>query len=503
MSGTPAEALFRSGMAGRWRAWPAARPLSRGAGRTLSPAALAAAALLLAWPAAWNGYPLVFADTGTYLGQTLLLYLGWDRPPFYSLFLFATHWRLSLWLPVLVQALVAAHLLGLVLRVQGLGGPGPLLAASLALSALTSLPWLAAQLMPDLFTGVLVLALWLLGFRAALLRRGERLWLMLLAAGSVAMHQSHIPLAFGLVLLGAALLLPRALAGHRRAALFAVLRMLVPVLLAALAILSMNLAAHHRFGLSPYGSVFLATRLIYDGPGRAHLARACAAGAPLAICAVGDRLPPHHNAFLWYPDSPLYRALGGPKVWSGEARAIVRGTLAEAPGAVAAAMLRNALAQLGRMRTGDGLEPWPDLPGPAPLIARYFPAEQEAFQAARQQQGWLRAEAEALGVLHVVLAAIGALALLGLLARRLGGRRDLPGAALGLFVLAAMLGNAAVTGALSGPAHRYQARLSWLLVLAPAAIALPPLLSRSSGRAAAAAAAPGSSAASAGRAPPG
>lgn len=499
MSATPAHALLRPDPEGQAEAAPG--PAAPHALARIPP--LVSAALLLAWPAAWNGYPLVFADTGTYLGQTLLLYLGWDRPPFYSLFLYATHWRLSLWLPVLVQALLVAHLLGLVLRVQGLGGPVPLLVASLALAALTSLPWLVAQLLPDLFTGVLVLALWLLGFRAPLLGRGERLWLMLLAAGSVAMHQSHIPLAFGLVLLGAALLLPRALAGQRRAALFAALRMLVPVLLATLAILSMNLAAHHRFGLSPYGSVFLATRLIYDGPGRAHIARACDAGAPLAICAVEDRLPPHHNAFLWYPDSPLYGVLGGPKAWSGEARAIVRGTLAEAPGAVVAAMLRNALAQLGMMRTGDGLEPWPATPGPAPLIARYFRAEQEGFRTARQQQGLLRPEAEALGHLHVALAALGALALLVLLGRRLRDRRDLPGAALAVFVLAALPGNAAVTGALSGPAHRYQARLSWLLVLAPAAIALPSRLSRSSDRAAAGAAAPAASAASAGRAPPG
>ena len=41
---------------------------------------LAAAALL--WPAAWNGYPLVFADTGTYLSQAIEHYAGWDRPVF-------------------------------------------------------------------------------------------------------------------------------------------------------------------------------------------------------------------------------------------------------------------------------------------------------------------------------------------------------------------------------------------------------------------------------------
>jgi hypothetical protein len=38
------------------------------------------AATLLLWPAFWNGYPLVFSDTGTYLSQAINHYIGWDRP---------------------------------------------------------------------------------------------------------------------------------------------------------------------------------------------------------------------------------------------------------------------------------------------------------------------------------------------------------------------------------------------------------------------------------------
>jgi hypothetical protein len=46
---------------------------------------LVLAAILLLWPAFWNGYPLVFADTGTYLSQAIEHYAGWDRPIFYRL----------------------------------------------------------------------------------------------------------------------------------------------------------------------------------------------------------------------------------------------------------------------------------------------------------------------------------------------------------------------------------------------------------------------------------
>jgi hypothetical protein len=43
------------------------------------------AATLLLWPAFWNGYPLVFSDTGTYLTQAIERYVGWDRPIFYRI----------------------------------------------------------------------------------------------------------------------------------------------------------------------------------------------------------------------------------------------------------------------------------------------------------------------------------------------------------------------------------------------------------------------------------
>ena len=59
---------------------------------------------LLLWPALLNGYPIVFSDTGTYLSQAIHLYLGWDRPAFYSLFMIALHMTLTTWPVVLAQA---------------------------------------------------------------------------------------------------------------------------------------------------------------------------------------------------------------------------------------------------------------------------------------------------------------------------------------------------------------------------------------------------------------
>ncbi len=122
---------------------------------------------LLLWPAAINGYPLVFSDTGTCLSQAIHHYLGWDRPIFYSLFLLPLHLTLTTW-PEIVQALLATHTLHLVRRaLLPLVSAWWLLPLLAAVALVSALPWLVSQLMPDLFTGPLVLALGLLAFAAA------------------------------------------------------------------------------------------------------------------------------------------------------------------------------------------------------------------------------------------------------------------------------------------------------------------------------------------------
>jgi hypothetical protein len=418
--------------------------------------------MMLGWPAAWNGYPLVFADSGTYLGQAILLYLGWDRPPFYSLFLHALHWRGTLWLVPLAQGVLAAHLIALTLRVLERPGPGPLLAATLPLAALTGLPWFAAQLMPDLFTGLLVLALWLLGFARAETTRGERIYLVLFAAGAAAAHLAHLPLALGLAVVGGGL------AGLRRgsgAGLRAAARMGAPAALALAALLAANGLAHQRLAVSPFGGVFLAARLLEDGPALRVLDARCDT-AQWQVCALRARLPMPANDFLWPPAGPLRGELGGGKAWAAEASEVVAATLAAEPLGVAGAVLHNGLRQFGMLATGDGLTPWRGEPGPEPLIRAVFPREAPAYAMSRQSAGLLAEDAALVARLHAALGWLGLFALPLVAALRW---RERAAPALCVLALAAALGNALLTGGLSGPNERYQARLAWLFAFAPAA----------------------------------
>jgi hypothetical protein len=421
-------------------------PAARGLG------AITLSAALLLWPAAWNGYPLVFSDTGTYLTQAIEHHLGWDRPPFYSLAILPLHLTLSTWPVVIAQALLTAHTLHLLRRV--------LLPTASAwwvvpicgvLAVASAAPWFVSQLMPDLFTPLLAIALGLLALTPDRLSRRERLWLVLLSAFMIAAHQSNLPLALALlVALGC------------RCGL--TMRLIAPPMLACVALLAANLIGQGRLSLSPYGNVFLLARVIEDGPGRDALRRNCPQ-AGWRLCAFRDAMPDNADDFLWRADSPLIRA-GGAIAVSAEADAIIAAAWHAAPSEMAQAALRNFVRQLGGFATGDGLEAWPNTVTPA--IGRNFPpAEYAAYGKSLQSTGSLRVPWP-LPALHIAAAWLG-VAMCGAVLL-LGWRRDVA-AGFAAVALLTVLVNAGVTGCLSGPHDRYQSRVMWL----PLAVALPAL----------------------------
>ena len=426
-------------------------------------------AALLLWPAAVNHYPLVFSDTGTYLSQAPHRYLGWDRPVFYSLFLLPLHLTLTTWPAIVVQALLAAHTLHLLHRtLLPSVSAWWLLPLILALTLATALPWLASELMPDLFTGLLVLTLGLLLFGAATLSRGDRAWLTAFAAFMIATHQSHLPL----VLLLLALLLPlRCWLGPN--SWHDATRVLVAPALACVALVAVNVAGHHRASVAPFGNVFALARVIYDGPGMRVLERECPK-THWRLCAYLGHFPATADLFLWQPDGPVARA-GGAKTVSAEADPIIVSALVAEPLTELRAVFANATRQLTLFATGDGLQAWPATV--TPWILGDFPRfEADAYLASTQTEGTLRLPAWFV-TLHRVVALIGVVTCGALLPVALCRRHRAVGFL--ALVLVALPVNALILGGLSGPHDRYQSRVMWLPPLL-AALAIPALASRAS-----------------------
>ncbi|HVC60922.1 MAG TPA: hypothetical protein VND19_11245 [Acetobacteraceae bacterium] len=421
------------------------------------PPILLSAALLL-WPALLNGYPIVFDDTGTYLSQAVQRYLGWDRPAFYSLFLLPLHMTLTTWPDIAAQALLVAHTLHLTRRVLlPASSPWWLLPFVAFLAATTALPWFTAQLMPDVFTPLLVLAVALLLLTPEALARHERLWLVLFAAFMIAAQQSSVALSLALLL--ALTPLRRLLGAAAPLGRSGMASLAAPPLLAMAALVAVNLVGFGRVALFPFGNVFILARVVYDGPGMAVLRRDCPA-AGWRLCPFLGRFPATSDQFLWRPDSPILLA-GGHKRVSADADAIIVAALRAEPGTELRAWLRNGIEQLGRFASGDGLHACPTTV--TPWIDRDFPPfERAAYAAARQTNGRL-AVPDWMQALHLVTALGGIAGCTAVLA--VGLRRRHVAAGFAAAVLLAVLANAFIAGGFSTPHDRYGSRV---MLLAPA-----------------------------------
>ncbi len=459
-------------------------------------------AALLVWPALVNGYPVLFSDTGGLLDMGLAGDMGWDKPWVYGPFLALTSLGLSLWGSVAAQGLLLSHLLWLSQAVVAPPRPGWHVSLCAVLAAGTAAPWFASLLMPDIFTPLVVLCLFVLAFGSGRLGRGALVWAGVVGTVAIASHLSHLIVATAVV----------ALAGLLRWRL--PWRPALPLAAALLFLLGSNLVGNGVLAVSPYGSVFALARLVGDGPGRAYVDEACPA-AGWRICAWSGRLPTDSDEFLWQPNGPVWADGFGPIRYAPEAAKLVPAIIAAHPGGVLLAAATNTLRQIGLVRVGDALVALHLDVALLPRLELYFPVrEAAAYRASLQAAEKLGAVAVPFAPLHIAVLLAGVAGSLWIVGRgslslreRVGvwgswlrsGELGTPSArgsasdgialarpltpalsrrerekevaaclqGLAVLALAGLLANAAATGALSGPHDRYQARIAWLVVLPP------------------------------------
>jgi hypothetical protein len=425
--------------------------------------ALAGLTLLFLAVAFWNGFPLVFYDTGAYMAEGLSGAFFVERSPVYSLFLPLTGAFLSLWWVAAAQSLMTAFLIVELARVEAPRlGLRSLLLIGVALAALTGIGWYVGQIEPDCFTPLVVLGSYLLLFRADVVTGWRRGIVIAITALSVASHPSHLGLIGGLLICAALLWgLHRRLPGLLRPRLWPCLSAL---LLSLVLMVTANYAFTRTIFVSRAGSVFLLARLMQDGIAQRLLADTCPPPwsfekPPYSLCAYGARLPRNANAWLWGEHSSFH-AVGGFKRSDGEYTRIVRDSLARYPWMHLKAAITDSAQQFVEFKTGDGIESQRSilLPGFTSMLPRQLPA----YLAARQQTQIIRFKD--INLIHVPVAAIALLGLL-LLLRHAAVRGRWGEAVLPATVLLALLGNAIICGTFSNPHDRYQSRLMWLPVL--------------------------------------
>jgi hypothetical protein len=424
-------------------------------------AVIVATLLVLLAPALWNGFPLLQYDTGGYLARWYEGYLVPSRPGAYGLLLAAGS-LLDFWGVLIVQAAAVVWIVALVLRAHGLGRrPLLLVGVVVCLSVLTTLPWITAILLTDVFAGVAVLALYLLVCCDDALSRGERWGLLGLAAFAGATHSATLAVIGGMACAAACgrYLFQEVIsrAAVHRATFAAVLGVILT--------LAGNFAVSGKVAWSPGGYGIVFGRMLQDGIVTRYLEAHCP-DPELKLCPYRHQLPRDADAFLW--GRSVFNTLGRFDGLGKPMRHIVLGSVREYPGMQIRAALTAALTQLVSVRTGEGVVDriWHTYG----IMTRYTPNVLPALRAARQQHGGMNLQA--LNRLHVPVALL-CMALLPILVTLAVRRKDTfrPGL-LAATVAVALLLNAAVCGVLSNPHDRYGARLVWL---APFAICLAAL----------------------------
>ena len=478
--------------------------------RRLRPLADVIAGALILLGVVWlNGRPVVFADTNIYnwMGQmqyrpvryALSPLIGGPskasedpdaadevpselhlrrtemaaRSPWFGMILYAFAGLGDLWRFAALQALAASFAVHALWRAAS---PRRSFASWIALiggvAVTSTLPFFVGFAMPDLWAGTGIVALATLLIYPRRVGRWTTGGLSLLVLASLLFHHSNMLVALPTLFL-ISVFAVKGLKWPVRS-----LRAGWAVLAAAiLTTLAMNngyvSAIRAATGETLRSPPFIAARLLADGPGRRYLKASCANGGSWALCRF-SKLPLTDSQDILWSGDPRKGVFG--RATAEQRIAIDREQISFAlhviafdPVGVIAASTRNALQELVSVQLDDPLRDphyyltdgdWKDTYiadmvhriadcGPAETLCR--PRWNEG-QSAVWHGGWF----------------VAAVLCAGLMINRRDSRPSRSRTRLTVLALlfgVALIFNAAVTGALSGPFPRYQARLAWLAPL--------------------------------------
>ena len=431
-----------------------------------------AGALLMLWPAIWNGYPLLYPDSISYLrdggpiGRMLFLHgpKGFVamRSETYSVVIYVLHWKISAWPVVAFQALVTAYVLWLVVRTVGERPRNTKKLATLylvlvgLLSLTTSLGWYVSFVMPDILGPDLYLSIYLLVFAWAALSVTERWVAAVIACFAVTAHSTHLMLGVGVLGLLGLLWVVRWRTIHLRAR--GILTVGAVLLAAVVAQMGLHGFLYGKPSLFGNHMPYLTARVVADGPGRWYLRQHCGE-LHWAICEDVDSLPDNDDEFLW----------GDSGVWQRASSERKQEMLQEETPLVMAAVSAYPVAQAQRSFanfwgefTDFGLWDFQPNSWMRSQINYVLQDAENKYLKTKETRSTLPVEFFSTVQNWTVLAsALGILLAIPGLWRR--GRSEILG--LVAIVVPVVIANALLTAVLSESDSRYQARLIWLVPL--------------------------------------
>lgn len=224
------------------------------------------AALLLCVFAFYNGYPLVYSDTGSYIHYGFEKEVPFDRPILYCIFLRLFSLKFSLWIPVFLQALMTVWSIRYLINAFSYSVKQKrllLVVVIFILTATTGISQKCSNLLPDFTTALLpiLLAGWIAGNRRSGAENAAAIGILLF---SLLSHGSNLYI-FLLIVMAISILYLLRIPALRKAGkkFLLVIWMLVGCGFGGM--LLINFLFSGEFFLNRNGSVFITGHLAHSG----------------------------------------------------------------------------------------------------------------------------------------------------------------------------------------------------------------------------------------------
>lgn len=378
------------------------------------------------------------------------------RSVYYGLTYVAGYWLGGVWALALGQALVTLAALVLAARHAVPLDPMRRIAVLGAVALLTGLNFFVVAAMPDVFAGLMLLAVAVVLAYAPRMPRLEYLfWLGLIALAGL-YHKAHLAILAVTLVLAAPLVWRR----HGRDLLL----LAGAGVLAWVGHVAVDVAVTKATGKPPIAPPFLLARLVGDGTAERYLRDVCPK-QNLATCAFLDKMPMTENDFLWSHD-PDRSVMGGADrqtraAIAAEAGGIVLGTLQAYGGEEAAAAAGNVMRQLGDVGVSEYALTPKDNVAPIPMLAWAL----DHYAKTGIAEGWMPLMEISVLMRSIYFAALVGIGMMLWQRGRAPMSKDNGEVRFVLLLLIGIAANALVAGGISGVFDRYQGRVAWLASL--------------------------------------
>jgi len=415
--------------------------------------------LLLIWPAIYNGYPLFYADSGSYLLSSIHLEIPLERPLFYGFFLRITTMQAIMGIAIIVQGIISFWIINKTIEVVF---PKIILLVKyvifLLLALITGLPWYTAQVMPDLFTALSALVIFLIFADPSTRLRTQILYHLLLFF-MIGTHYSNLPIT-GIIVCGFALVSFKKVWSNQLAYRWKTLSLLSTIALVAFTHAFTTYVQFGSFRMSRGSNLFLVAKCL-ETPLLKTYMRENRNNIAIPFSDKIDSLPNNACTFLWSGDSPLNQP-GVSKVKMNEAYGPVISDLFS-QSTYRNWFIRESFNATGKQllfhKVGSGLVSYADKNGGCYFVVKnHFESELNQFTNAKQQRFGLEDNyhkhiSDWVFYLSVIVIIVGIF--ITHIRKKFG--------TIILLILLGVVANAFVTASLANVYDRLEVRVVWLL----------------------------------------